>query len=121
VIRLSQRNVHLQGRADERVRREVEIRAELDRELDLQPLPFNLKEWVSFRLEEVEKGRRFKVILETVPGPAKNYRGHLRLKTNYPEKPELTIWIRGRIVSSDLPDIRNPLGEKARDGRLKRR
>ena len=33
-----------------------------------------------------------------------NYRGFLKLKTNYPEKPKITIWIRARFTKSVLQD-----------------
>lgn len=37
----------------------------------------------------------------SIPGPAGTYRGVLRLKTNYPEKPEITIPIRARFRKGD--------------------
>jgi len=48
---------------------------------------------VTYRIEEVEPGRIFRVHFTSIPGPSGNYRGILKLKTNYPEKPEITIRI----------------------------
>jgi len=52
---------------------------------------------VTYRIEEVEPGRLFKVHFTSIPGPAETYRGVLKLKTNYPEKPEIIIPIRARF------------------------
>jgi hypothetical protein len=50
-------------------------------------------------VEEIEKGRRFKIRFISIPGPPQTYHGFLNLKTNYPEKPEINIRIRGRFVT----------------------
>ncbi|MEE9421295.1 MAG: OS_HP3 family (seleno)protein, partial [Desulfatiglandaceae bacterium] len=34
---------------------------------------------------------------KSIPGPPQTYTGFLKIKTNYPEKPEITVRIRGRI------------------------
>jgi len=58
---------------------------------------FDLEGKVKYRLEEIEKGRRFKIHLTNIPGPKPVFSGFLSLKTNYPEKPVVTIKIRGRF------------------------
>lgn len=79
------------------ITREVEIRAQLDKPLALEPVNFHLLEKVTYKVEEIERGRRFKVRFTSIPGPAGTFRGSLRLKTNYAEKPFVEIKIRGRI------------------------
>ena len=37
-------------------------------------------------------------VVEVIPGPPQTYRGFLKIKTNYPEKPEITILIKGRFL-----------------------
>ncbi|MCD6297825.1 MAG: hypothetical protein J7M30_11800, partial [Deltaproteobacteria bacterium] len=76
----------------------IEIRAGLDRPLTLQPEQFNLKEKVTYRIHEIEKGRKFSILFTTIPGPPGNYSGFLKLRTNYPEETVVTIQIRGRSV-----------------------
>ncbi|MFH1123606.1 MAG: hypothetical protein V1758_08080 [Pseudomonadota bacterium] len=76
----------------------VEVRAGLEKPLTLEPGPFNLEGKVVYDLEEVEKGKRFKIRITNLPGPSEDYRGYLNLKTNYPQKPVINIRIIGRFT-----------------------
>ena len=97
-IFVSPRYVALFGREGESITRVVEIKAGLSKPLTLSPIQFNLGEKLTYRLVETEKGKRFQIHFESIPGPAETYSGYLKLKTNYAEKPELTIRIRGGFV-----------------------
>lgn len=97
-IYLSNRYVYLYGVEGQAITKEVEVRAELDKPLKLDPIEFNLMEKLSYSLEEIEKGRKFMIRFTTNSGPPETYQGFLKLKTNYPERPEMTIWIRGRVT-----------------------
>ena len=97
-IYVSPRYVRLYGKEGQSVTRVIEIRAGLEKPLTLEPGQFNLEGKVKYTIEEIEKGRRFKARFTTIPSPSQTYRGFLKLKTNYPEKPEITIRIRGRFV-----------------------
>ncbi len=96
-VHVSTRYIHFHGTTDQPVTRVAEVRAELQRPLDITPADFTLEGKVKYEIEAVEKGRQYKVWFTTVPGPALHYRGKLKLKTNYPEKPEITIYIAGRF------------------------
>jgi hypothetical protein len=98
VITLSRSNLNFSGKEGQDIAKEVEIIAGLDRPLTLTPVMFNLDGKITYTLEEIEKGRKFRVRFKSIPGPAGNYRGFLRLRTNYSEKPEVTIWIWGRFT-----------------------
>ena len=76
---------------------EVEISAGLDKSLILTPEQFTLSGKVTYYISEIEKERRYKVTFQNVSGKRENYRGFLKLKTNFPEKPEVTLWIIGRF------------------------
>jgi hypothetical protein len=91
------RQVRLYGKADQVITKMIEVSGDLHKPLELTPVQFNLDEKVLYTIEEIEKGKRFSIHFTTVPSPPQAYRGFLKLKTNYPEKPELTIWIRVRI------------------------
>lgn len=97
-IYLTSPYVFFYARENQKVTRVVEIRAELDRPLTLAEEAFDLKDRVTYQLEEVEKGRKYLLRLTMLPGSAEVFQGYLKLKTNYPEKPELTIRIRGKII-----------------------
>lgn len=97
LIYVSSSPVYLYLKAGQSIKRIVEIRAGLEKPLKLTPRQFNLSEKLAYTIEEIEKGRRFKINLTTIPGASKNYNGHLKLATNYPEKPEITIRIYARF------------------------
>ena len=69
-----------------------ELNQELQRELILKMVID-----VTNYIEEIEKGKKFRIRFKSIPGPPQTYTGFLKIKTNYPEKPEITVRIRGRI------------------------
>ncbi|VBB45918.1 conserved hypothetical protein [uncultured Desulfatiglans sp.] len=97
-IHLSSSFVYLMGGQDETATRELEIRAELDKPLTLEPVFFDLDKIVQYKMEEIEKGKTFKLTFSTTPETPASFNGVLKLKTNYPERPEIPIRIRGRVA-----------------------
>ena len=97
-IHVSSRYVYLQGAEDQSITRTIDVKAGLDRPLKLTPGQFSLEGKVKYTVDEIEKGRRFRIRFMSIPGPPHTYQGVLKLKTNYPEKPEITIRIRCRFV-----------------------
>jgi hypothetical protein len=97
-ILVTPKYVYISGSAEKPITRIVEIKAELDKPLEITPGEFNLEQKVHFKIEEIEKGRKYQVRFESIPGPPQSFQGFLKLKTNYTEKAEMTIWIRGRLT-----------------------
>jgi hypothetical protein len=97
VITLSGTAVLFSGKKNTTLTREVEIGTGLDRPLMLTPEQFTLSGKVTYSLSEIEKEKRYRVTFENVPGKRENYRGFLKLKTNFAEKPDVTIWVVGRF------------------------
>lgn len=105
-IYLSSRYVYFYGMEGQKHVRVVDIIAKQNKPLELTLEQYTLGEKVSYELRELEKGKKFRVTFtnkNTSPG---SYYGYLRLKTNYQEKPEITIRIRGRILKKRLPKKR---------------
>lgn len=100
VITLSQRYVTFNGKGDESLAREIEIVGEMEKPLKLTPLSFNLDGKLTYSISEIEKGKKFRVQFKNLQGNAENFRGFLKLRTNYLEKPEVTIWIWGRASTT---------------------
>jgi hypothetical protein len=98
ILILSGKAVQFTGRNDVSVTKDIEIGAGIDRALIITPQLFTLPGKVTWSLQEIEKGKKFRIRLKTIPGGSEDYRGFLALKTNFPEKPELTIWIIGRFT-----------------------
>lgn len=107
-IYLSPRYVNFNGREGQSLTRVVEIRAGRDEPLTLTPSQFNLEGKLTYTVDEIEKGRIFKIRFTSIPGAPQTYHGFLNLKTNYPEKPEINIRIRGRFVK-----VKKPAGESS--------
>jgi hypothetical protein len=78
----------------------VEVKAGLDKPLFLKPGKSNLQDKITYAIEELEKGRRFRILFTNVPGPAETFRGYLNLQTNYAEKPLINIRVISRFVES---------------------
>ena len=97
-IYLSPRYVNFNGREGQSLTRVVEIRAGRDEPLTLTPSQFNLEGKLIYTVDEIEKGKIFKIRFTSIPGAPQTYHGFLNLETNYPEKPEINIRIRGRFV-----------------------
>ena len=98
-IQLSPRYVYLTGKPGQTVTRAVEISARLDRPLRIETEHFTLDSKVNYHIEEIDKGKRYRINFTNVPGPSESFRGLLELTTNYPERPKIRIPIRGRFVS----------------------
>jgi hypothetical protein len=96
-IRVSSRYVYLFGPMDQKITRVVNITAGLEKPLKIEPASFDLAGRISYSIKETEQGRHYLVQLASIPGTAGKFQGVLKLKTNYPEKPEITIYIRGRF------------------------
>jgi hypothetical protein len=96
-ITLSGTAVLFTGKDTDPRTKEVEIGTGLDKPLILIPVQFTLPGKVTYSLSEIEKEKRYRVTFQNVAGNAENYRGLLKLKTNFLEKPDITIWIIGRF------------------------
>ncbi|MFC1868767.1 DUF1573 domain-containing protein [Thermodesulfobacteriota bacterium] len=83
----------LDGREDVSITKSIEIKAALDKPLTLEPTEFTLDGRVTYKVDEIEKGRTYKITFTSVPRIAGTFSGYLDLKTNYEEKPVVTIRI----------------------------
>ncbi len=100
-ISVSQKYVVFKGTAGEALTETIEIEAGMDKPLTLETEAFDLEGKVTYRIEEVEPGRRFRVDVSNLPGPPGQYHGSLHLKTNYSEMPGIEIRIRARFRKPD--------------------
>lgn len=102
-INVSQRHVRLYGREDVSVTTSIIIKAGLDKALTLEPGQFSLEGKLTYKIEEIDNGRKFKIHFTSIPGFTGPFRGFLKLKTNYDEKPIVTIGIAGRLRKLKRP------------------
>jgi len=97
-IMISESMVLLKGTHQENVTKTVDVKGELKEPLRLEPVEFTLDKKAKFNIEEVIKGKHFRVTFTSIPNVGNSYRGLLKLKTNYPEKPELVIYVMGKFI-----------------------
>ena len=96
-IQLSSKLVFLRGKRAEVTKSTVEVKGGLDKPLKIEPGEFNLSSRLTYEIEEVNPGKLYQVHFTSIPNSGNSFQGTLKLKTNYPEKPEITIYIRGRF------------------------
>jgi len=98
-IVMSGRMVLLQGTTQETITRTVDIKGELNKPLKLEPVDYTLGKKVKFNIEEIAKGKHYRVTFTSIPNVGNYYHGLLKLRTSYPEKPELVIHVRGKFLN----------------------
>lgn len=98
-IVISEKMVFLQGTTRETITRTVDIKGELNKPLKLEPVDYTLDKKVKFNLEEITKGKHYRVTFTTIPNVGNYFQGLLKLRTSYPEKPELVIHVRGKFLN----------------------
>jgi hypothetical protein len=100
-IDVSSRYVRLKGPSEEVVSRFVDITANRDEPLLLKPGYFDLEDQVNYRIEELEKGKSYRVHITSVPEQAQSFLGFLKLETNYGDMPEISLRIRRQITKAE--------------------
>ena len=96
-ISLDPRGVLLKGFTGDDITGVVTITAHKDQPLILEPVTLSLAGRVAYELKTVEKGRVYQAVLRNISTSERKYNGYLTLKTNYPEKPEISIRFVGHI------------------------
>lgn len=90
-IDISPKQIYMKGYEGQSVTGSVIINATEKTALNLEPIHFNLSEKISYRIETLEAGVKYRIIFKSLPGPIGTFKGLLRLKTNYSDKPEIYI------------------------------
>ena len=98
-IMVSDKMVFLQGTTQETITKSIDIKGELNKPLKLEPVDYTLDKKVKFNIEEVTKGKHYRVTFTSIPNVGNYYQGLLKLRTSYPEKPELVIHVRGKFLN----------------------
>jgi hypothetical protein len=98
-IVVSPKSVFIQGKITESQTRSVDIKGDPAKPLRIDPINFTLDNRLKYNIEEVSAGKHYRIKFTSIPSGADHYQGTLRLKTNYPEKPELLIFVRARFTN----------------------
>ena len=98
-IMVSDKVVFLQGTTQETITKSIDIKGEINKPLKLEPVDYTLDKKVKFDIEEVTKGKHYRITFTSIPNVGNYYQGLLKLRTGYPEKPELVIHVRGKFLN----------------------
>jgi len=98
-IMVSDKVVFLQGTTQEAITKSIDIKGELNKPLKLEPVDYTLDKKVKFNIEEVTKGKHYRITFTSIPNAGNYYQGLLKLRTGYSEKPELVIHVRGKFLN----------------------
>jgi hypothetical protein len=96
-IEVSTQRINLSGNKGTIISRSVTITANGEKPLELEVKNLYFTKMVTYQLDEIDPGKKFKVTLKNLPDAEGTIKGVLTLKTNYPEKPEITITITGKF------------------------
>ncbi len=99
-IDISPEYVIFEGNEGQVLTQIVTITAQGEKPLKLEPMPFALAEKVTYRLEVIEPGKVFNILFKNTPPSKGSFNGSLKIRTNYPEKPVITIPLRAKFHSS---------------------
>jgi hypothetical protein len=97
-VLISPKQVFLVGRLNDPLSSAVEVRGELEAPLELTPLQFDLEGKVQYEIVTVEQGRSYRIVFTASADKPTNFIGTLKLKTNYPEQPEIVIPVMGKFL-----------------------
>ena len=106
-IKISPDRLILKGKEGTALTQSVDIIAQEEKPLSLEPGDFNLKEKMTYRIEVIEPGKAFRIHFTNIPLQAGSFKGSLKLKTNYDEKPEITIPISGNFLKDTEENGKN--------------
>lgn len=80
----------------------VIISANMEKPLEIEPTRSNLSERITYEIEVIEPGKIFKVNFNYSPLEGDNLNGELIIKTNYPEKPIISIPVNARFLRKTI-------------------
>jgi len=99
-IQVSPATLVFQGLEGSVLTRSVEIIGMEEKPLIIKPGSFNLKDKMTYRIEEVQKGKLFKIYFTNLPGASGSFSGLLMVTTNYDDTPEIKISLNGNFQKS---------------------
>jgi hypothetical protein len=96
-ISFEPRGVMLAGFVGDEIKQVVTIRSHKEQPLTLELAQLSLPKKVAYELKSVEEGKLYQLILRNISKKQDKYSGFITLKTNYPQKPEITVMFLGHI------------------------
>jgi hypothetical protein len=96
-LKVSPPNAYIRKSGDAFIDAVATISTDREPSLELEVASFNIPEKVKYTIDEIIKGKTFKVTFSQIQKSDEAYSGLLILKTNYKDKPTLRILVRSRF------------------------
>jgi hypothetical protein len=103
-ISIQPRGVFIEGFKGDDIQSVVIIKSHEDKPLELSAISNSLPKKVAYELKAIKAGKIYHLILKNISKGEDKYSGFISLKTNYFEKPELTVRFLGFIKSRSSSD-----------------
>ena len=97
-VQVSPQKIKMIGYEGAVITESVIISANMEKPLEIEPLRLNLSERITCDIEVIEPGKMFKVNFKYTPLEGDNINGALIIKTNYPERPNISIPVNARFL-----------------------
>lgn len=92
---LPEKTIYFQGMADELTEKTIDL-ITTAKPFHIRKIQDSLDKKAGYRLETLEDGKQYRLrVFNSIPRGS--YRGTITLYTDYPEKPELTVWVNGFV------------------------
>ena len=78
--------------------RTIKITAEEEKPLEIEPVSFTMDDKIEYKIETIEPGKIFEIRFTNKIVEPGIYKGGLKLKTNYSDKPEISIPVRAKFI-----------------------
>lgn len=98
-IQITPAYVPLTGTFDTSIEKVVEIKANKEEPLTLKIVSNSIEDKAAVELKAVQKDKQYELIFKNKVQTAQVYNGEIKLTTNYKEKPEIVIPVRGNIMA----------------------
>ena len=96
-IQMKPRTVHLNGNVGDVFEKVVHLEGKKKDPLTLKVSSISIPDKVAVELKEVEKGRKYQLIVRNKVKKEGRYKGQIKLASNYPEKSEVVIQVSGYV------------------------
>ncbi len=96
-VHISPKHAHLKGTVGAKTGTVVRLKSQKQEPLTLRIVSVSIPDKVDVELKEIQKGSTWELRVDNKISQPTNYKGQIKLSTNYSEKPELTIPISGNI------------------------
>ena len=93
---LPEKMVYFQGVAGDLAEKTIDL-VTTSKAFHIRKVDDDLGNKVSYRLETLEDGKHYRLIIANSTLNLGSYRGSITLHTDFAEKPELTVWVNGFI------------------------